>query len=161
MVVLIAELGLTGVLTFALMFGFAPGFVLRLLVLIYPKNDPRRQELVAELYTLGRVERLLFVGEQLETALFEGGRSRVAEMRRARTKSPEPERPESARATGRTYTVVSVESRIERALQTWVAHLEPETATQSRVDEATKFDLVWPTARVGVYFDYDNGAGSD
>lgn len=53
-------------------FGFAPGFTLRLLVMIYPQDDPRRQELIAELYTLGRLERPLFVAEQLETMLVEG-----------------------------------------------------------------------------------------
>lgn len=58
-------------------FGFAPGFVLRLLVRIYPKDDPRRTELISELYMLGRAERLLFVAEQLETVLFEGAPHRV------------------------------------------------------------------------------------
>lgn len=61
-----------GALTVMLTLGFAPGFVLRLLVRIYPKDDPRRRELVAELYVLGYWQRLLFVGEQLETAIFEG-----------------------------------------------------------------------------------------
>jgi hypothetical protein len=63
-------------------FGFAPGFLLRLLVKIYPKNDPRRQELVAQLYLLGRLERLLYVGEQLETVLFEGVPARARALRR-------------------------------------------------------------------------------
>lgn len=58
-------------------FGFAPGFVLRLLVRIYPKDDPRRTELISELYMLGRAERLLFVAEQLETVLFEGAPHRL------------------------------------------------------------------------------------
>lgn len=84
MVVVIAEVGLTSVLTFVLVFGVAPGLFLRLLVLIYPRDDPRRRELVAQLYTLGRVERLLFVGEQFETALFEGTRQRLANLRRMR-----------------------------------------------------------------------------
>lgn len=53
-------------------FGFAPGFVLRGLVRIYPKDDPRRAELLAQLYVLKRTERPLFVAEQLETVLFEG-----------------------------------------------------------------------------------------
>jgi hypothetical protein len=53
-------------------FGFAPGFCLRLLVRAYPRSDPRRTELIAELYTVPRVERPLWVAEQLETALFEG-----------------------------------------------------------------------------------------
>lgn len=63
-------------------FGFVPGFVLRLLVSIYPKDDPRRRELVAQLYTLKRVERLFFVAEQLETVLFDGLPARFASMRR-------------------------------------------------------------------------------
>jgi hypothetical protein len=80
-VVVIAEIGLTSVLMFVLVFGVAPGFVLRLLVMLYPKDDPRRRELVAELYTLGHLERLLFVGEQFETALFEAIPARLAARR--------------------------------------------------------------------------------
>lgn len=68
-------------LLFALaVFGFAPGFVLRLLVRIYPKEDPRRTELISELYGLGHVKRLLFVAEQLETVLFEGAPHRLKEI---------------------------------------------------------------------------------
>ena len=55
-----------------LVFGFAPGFVLRLLVLAYPRSDPRRRELISELYTVPRIQRPLWVAEQLEVALFEG-----------------------------------------------------------------------------------------
>ncbi|HET9255492.1 MAG TPA: hypothetical protein VFO16_09850 [Pseudonocardiaceae bacterium] len=56
-----------------LVFGFAPGFCLRLIVLAYPRNDPRRTELIAELYAaVPRLQRPLWVAEQLETALFEG-----------------------------------------------------------------------------------------
>lgn len=91
---MIPEIALTSALTFTLVFGFAPGFCLRLLVKIYPRDDARRRELVAELYTLGRVERLVFVGEQLETALFEGTRSRLA-ARRRRLRSQPPARIES------------------------------------------------------------------
>ncbi|TDD03320.1 hypothetical protein E1181_20735 [Saccharopolyspora terrae] len=67
-----------------IVFGFAPGFVLRLLVLVYPKDDPRRTELVAQLYELSRLERLLFVAEQLETVLFEGFPHRVRSVLRSR-----------------------------------------------------------------------------
>ncbi|MGH3692889.1 MAG: NACHT domain-containing protein [Pseudonocardiaceae bacterium] len=63
-------------------FGFAPGFTLRLLVKIYPRDDPRRQELVAELYSRKRIERPLWVAEQLETVLFEGLPHRVVALRR-------------------------------------------------------------------------------
>ena len=55
-----------------LVFGFAPGFCLRLIVVVYPRSDPRRAELVAELYAVPRMERPLWVAEQLEIALFEG-----------------------------------------------------------------------------------------
>jgi hypothetical protein len=79
-------------------FGFAPGFCLRLLVRAYPRSDPRRTELIAELYTVPRIERPLWVAEQLETALFEGLPRRLsavlrrgARQRRARAEGgPEP-----------------------------------------------------------------------
>lgn len=57
-------------------FGFAPGFVLRLIVLLYPHSDGRRAELVAELYELPRWKRPMWVAEQLETAIWEGPRER-------------------------------------------------------------------------------------
>jgi len=53
-------------------FGFLPGFCLRLIVLAYPRDDPRRAELIAELYAVPRIQRPLWVAEQLEVALFEG-----------------------------------------------------------------------------------------
>lgn len=53
-------------------FGFAPGFCLRLIVLAFPADDPRRTELIAELYAVPRIERPFWVAEQLEVALFEG-----------------------------------------------------------------------------------------
>jgi hypothetical protein len=59
-------------------FGFAPGFCLRLIVLAYPRSNPRRKELIAELYVRSRIERPLWVAEQLETALFEGLGGRVS-----------------------------------------------------------------------------------
>ena len=74
------------------MFGFAPGFCLRLIVLAYPRSDPRRKELIAELYAVPRIQRSLWVAEQLEVALFEGLGHRIsaairslADRRRARS----------------------------------------------------------------------------
>jgi len=55
-----------------LVFGFASGFCLRLIVLAYPSDDPRRKELIAELYAMPRIQRPLWVAEQIEVALFEG-----------------------------------------------------------------------------------------
>ncbi len=76
-----------------LVFGFAPGFVLRLLVFAYPRSDPRRRELIAELYAMPRIQRPLWVAEQLEVALFEGLAHRIrairsfTRQRRARTQT--------------------------------------------------------------------------
>jgi MerR HTH family regulatory protein len=56
--------------------GYAPGAVLRLIVLLFPKGDPRRLELLGELHAVPRLERPLWVLEQLEVALFEGLRHR-------------------------------------------------------------------------------------
>lgn len=53
-------------------FGFAPGAALRLIVLAFPREDPRRRELLAELYVVSRLDRPFWVAEQLEVALFEG-----------------------------------------------------------------------------------------
>jgi Uncharacterized conserved protein (DUF2075) len=60
------------------MFGFAPGAVLRLIVLAFRRDDPRRTELLAELPHVPRIERPFWVCEQLEVALFEGFFGRLA-----------------------------------------------------------------------------------
>lgn len=67
-------------------FGVAPGLVLRLIVRVYPREDPRRKELVAELYAVPRLERPLFVAEQLELGLTEGVPARVRMVRARRAK---------------------------------------------------------------------------
>ena len=58
-------------------FGFAPGVVLQLIVLLYRRGNPRRQELLGELYAVPRIERPFWVAEQLEVAIFEGLRDRL------------------------------------------------------------------------------------
>lgn len=60
------------------LFGFAPGAALRLIVLAFPRDDPRRRELLAELHAVPRLERPFWVAEQLELALFEGLWGRIA-----------------------------------------------------------------------------------
>jgi hypothetical protein len=62
-------------------FGFAPGFCLRLIILTYPRRDPRRKELIAELYAVPRIQRPFWVAEQLEVALFEGLGHRISAAR--------------------------------------------------------------------------------
>lgn len=58
-------------------YGFAPRLVLRLIVLAFQRDDPRRPELLAELDAVPRWERPLWVAEQLEVALIEGLGQRV------------------------------------------------------------------------------------
>jgi hypothetical protein len=73
---------------FGLTFGLAPGLLLRVIVLMYPKDDPRRTELLAELYSeegkRAYLDRVVWVFEQLELALCEGLRLRAAHSRTAR-----------------------------------------------------------------------------
>jgi len=64
-----------------LVFGFAPGVCLRLIVLFYPRGNLRRRELLGELYAVPRIERPFWVAEQLEVALFEGLRDRLKAWR--------------------------------------------------------------------------------
>lgn len=58
-------------------FGFAPGAVLRLVSLAFRRDDPRRQEMRAELHAVPRIERPFWVAEQMEVALCEGLLERV------------------------------------------------------------------------------------
>ncbi len=53
-------------------FGLAPGVVLRLIVLAFHSDDPRRTEILAELRVIPRWERPFWVAEQVEVAFFEG-----------------------------------------------------------------------------------------
>src|SRR5256885_9658464 len=55
-----------------LIFGFAPGAVLRLIVLAFRRDDPRRRELLGELYAVPRIERPFWVAEKMELAFIEG-----------------------------------------------------------------------------------------
>ena len=70
--------------TFALallVFGFAPGLALRMLLRAWPKGHARRRELHAEFRAIDYHKRPLWVFEQLETALFDGLPARVRHRR--------------------------------------------------------------------------------
>ncbi|WP_148286371.1 hypothetical protein [Microbacterium sp. B19] len=64
-----------------LVWGFAPGLVNRLMARIYPTTDPRRREMIAELYTVPRWEQPFWVAQQAERALFEGIPARARDRR--------------------------------------------------------------------------------
>lgn len=55
-----------------LVHGVAPGLLLRVIVLTFERDDPRRQELIAELYGVPFLKRPYWVAQQLETALSAG-----------------------------------------------------------------------------------------
>lgn len=86
-----ASFSLPALLTVLGTFGFAPGFCMRLISLMYPPTDPRRQELYAEMKAVPRIERPIWVAEQLETGLFEGfgARRRVAKARKEEARKDE------------------------------------------------------------------------
>ena len=88
------------VLTSLVMFGFAPGAVLRMIVLAFRRDDPRRTELLAELPHVPRLERPFWVFEQLEVALFEGLLGRLAAMTGSRPNG----RPPTSMAAARPVT---------------------------------------------------------
>jgi len=67
-----AVLSWKGLIVAMLAFGFAPGVFLRLIVLAFHRDDPRRDELLAELRVVPFIERPVWVAQQLEVALFEG-----------------------------------------------------------------------------------------
>lgn len=63
----------------------APGPLVRCLVRIYPRDDPRRSELLAELPAVPFSERPFWVLEQVETVLVDGLPSRVRRLRQRRS----------------------------------------------------------------------------
>lgn len=63
----------------------APGLFARCLVRVYPNDDPRRVELLAELRAVPFSERPFWVLEQVETVLVDGLPSRVRRLRQRRS----------------------------------------------------------------------------
>ncbi len=102
-----------------LAYGFTPGALLRLIVLLYPRNHPRRRELIGELYAYPRIKRLFWVAEQLETALFEGLGGRIAAQRAKRMREADAGGPAAAipELGGGTYRAGGGQ------IEVWEAHL--------------------------------------
>lgn len=82
-----------GVLVLALL----PGLVLRILVRLYPPDDPRRTELMAELHAVPPDHRPTWVAQQIETALLDGLPARARQLRRKRPAQTRPAQTRSAR----------------------------------------------------------------
>ncbi|GAA5120951.1 hypothetical protein [Haloechinothrix salitolerans] len=56
----------------------------RAIALLYPRDDPRREEIIAERYAVPRKERLFWIFEQFETAWIDGRDARAEARSRAR-----------------------------------------------------------------------------
>lgn len=81
---LLSHLSLPSGLIFLLTFGVAPGFFMRFFLLAYPEGDPRREELLAELYALPHRKRWLWVAQTLELAITTGLPARYREVKARR-----------------------------------------------------------------------------
>ncbi|MFF1613402.1 hypothetical protein ACFVYA_37015 [Amycolatopsis sp. NPDC058278] len=81
--------GIGTIIVTALLCGLCPRLVLRLLLLAYPSEDPRRPELLAELSRVPYRERLIWVADQIPTALMDGVPERVRARRVRRVAKPE------------------------------------------------------------------------
>ncbi|MGW5721582.1 hypothetical protein ACWEVP_35785 [Amycolatopsis sp. NPDC003865] len=81
---LVVTYGLPALAGAALIFGTAPMLVLRVAVLLYPPNHPRRRELVAEIFEVPYKERILWIASQIVTIAFEGISARIKHLARSR-----------------------------------------------------------------------------
>jgi hypothetical protein len=100
-----------------LVWGFAPGALLRLIILLFPPDHPRRRELLGELYGVPRIDRPFWVAEQLEAALSEGLGGRLAAWRGKRMVPVSIH----VRLRGREWTV-----KLRITPELWHAGLPPE-----------------------------------
>jgi hypothetical protein len=67
-----------------LIWGVAPGLVVRLASLGFHREDPRRKEMIAELYVVPRWEQPLWVAQQVERSVTEGLGGRLIDAGRGR-----------------------------------------------------------------------------
>lgn len=99
--------GLLGVLISAIVFGFVPGALMRQVVRLWPKEHPRRAELIAEVYVIDYGKRLLFLFSVFEMGLFEGVAERLREVREARRAGNVDDEPDPAPVDDESIVVVS------------------------------------------------------
>jgi hypothetical protein len=77
-------LGIKGFVSSLLIFAVAPGALLRVLLTAWPKGDPVRAELLADLAMLRFRDRPFFVAAQIPNAVCDGLGARLQETRRSR-----------------------------------------------------------------------------
>ncbi|MEU0791434.1 hypothetical protein ABZ342_15305 [Amycolatopsis sp. NPDC005961] len=78
----IATYGLGAVVGAAVLCGLCPRLILRLILLVYPRDDERRPELIGELERVPYRERLIWVADQTVTAVFDGIAARFRSRKR-------------------------------------------------------------------------------
>jgi hypothetical protein len=89
-------------------FGFVPGLLTRIMVLAYRRDDPRRRELMAEVYRLPFIQRPVWLAQLAEVAICDGLAPRI-------------------QATLKRHQIGSrISSRLRRAFITFVTK-EPDT----------------------------------
>lgn len=133
-----------GFLIALVVFGFAPGVLLRMIVLCFPRDHPRRRELLAELRAVPRIERPFWVLEQLELAIFEGlwlrVRPAVEKQYRSRSRRSLRASPAEIKAAA----IAGGGSAIVRTLEP--AH-EVDVAVAVRVTHSATVEIPPPPAR--------------
>lgn len=82
MTIAVPHLSLWAVPVVLAIVGPGPVMAMRILGRVWPKNHPRRQELIAEVKALPYRDRVFYVAEMLETAITDGLPQRLVEQRR-------------------------------------------------------------------------------
>jgi len=138
-------------LVFGATFGLLPGLVLRLLVRLYPKDDPRRRELFAELYgpKMTRFRRFEWVFQQLETALRDGLSARH-ELRRRRARL--------AAARQRLVGYLNRAHGVNMVALSMTCHRTGQVRTITSPDDLTTNDMVSGTVIVVRWWGYRQSA---
>jgi DNA-binding transcriptional MerR regulator len=92
-------------------FGLFPGFVLRAIVRVYPRDHERRRELIAELYGVEFQNRPLWVVQQIETAVCEGIPARWRQRRATLASDARSARGEQGFGAPQACSIVGITNR--------------------------------------------------
>lgn len=134
--------GLKVLVSSVLIYGVVPGAVLRILLTAWPKGDPVRAELLADLAMLPYRQRLLFVASQIPNAICDGLGARLQVLRLSRSAMSE-----ARRSPGRTF--------LRNSEICWVAPngdlvpVEYDADTDTMTFTMTPYESMMPATDVG------------